>query len=282
MQIAWLYWNPSRDAFTIPFIDRPVAWYGILFALGFICAYFLVMPAFTRLLEKSPAQNKPAPAFLADRLCWFLVIGTLVGARLGAIFFYDWDFYSQHPSEMIKVWNGGLASHGGIIGILLALMLYKRYVKQWLPTVTYLELVDLIAVPSVLVGAFIRLGNFINQEIVGTPSIVPWAVIFGDPLDGSEPLPRHPVQLYEGIAYFFIFLLLALLEKRKGAWLKPGTLTGWVLLLVFSSRFALEFLKSEQGSVIGTFPIQMGQLLSLPFIALGLLLLMKRAPHHAK
>lgn len=289
--LAWLYWNPSREAFTVPFLNRPVAWYGILFVLGFVIGYFLVIPIFSRSLYqhktlKDPllkredseqafsqaiASAKQTSYFLVDRLCWFLVAGTLIGARLGVVLFYDWSYYSQHPVEIFKIWKGGLASHGGALGIALALYLYLLYIRQWLPSFNFLTLLDIISIPAALTACFIRLGNFINQEILGTATTVPWAVIFGDPHDGSTPIPRHPVQLYEALAYFFTFLFLFILSKKKGEHLRTGILSGLLLIFVFTSRFILEFWKMNQESSFPLPYIQMGQLLSLPFVLLGIL-----------
>lgn len=280
--IAAFFWNPPRDAFTIPFLDRPVTWYGICFVLGFMLGYYVMLPILKDYLSKT-AYNPRSPQvhtidqmshFLLDRLCLFVIIGTIVGARLGTVFFYDWDYYSSHPIEILKTWKGGLASHGGALGILIALYLFTENAKKWVPSLTFIKVLDMIAVSIPLAGFFIRIGNFINQEILGTPSTAPWAVFFGEPADGSPPGPRHPVQLYEGLAYLAIFGILFLLWKRKGDSLKTGTLFGWMLILIFSSRFILEFWKSHQASSLGHFSLQMGQLLSIPFIIAGIVCLL--------
>lgn len=278
---ASFFWNPSRDAFIVPVIDRPVTWYGICFVIGFTLGYFVMVPIFQHYLARHPTKPispslstpKQISYFLTDRLCWFVVIGTLVGARLGAVFFYDWDYYSQHPIEILKTWKGGLASHGGAIGVILALYAYLRYIRRWLPSITFLELLDQLSVPTALAVCFIRIGNFINQEILGTPTLLPWGVVFQNPIDGSLPVARHPVQLYEGIAYFATFIILYTLWKRKSDSLPQGSLIGLFFILVFTSRFILEFWKVSQESSLGDFGIQMGQLLSLPFIISGIFIL---------
>lgn len=357
--LAWFYWNPSKIAFTIPYIDKPIAWYGIFFVLGFILAYFILIPVISQYLLKIKTfssldisnwpqlihqlasksseplhqkilENIPLPIkkqlktinlqglivdedtktailkalsetwqkntftrndfialfplsitnvsqtsqFLLDRLCWFVVLGTLIGARLGAVFFYDWDYFKEYPLEIFKVWKGGLASHGGTVGIILSLYLYRLYIKKWFPSLSFLQLLDFIAIPTGLVATFIRLGNFMNQEIIGTPTNLPWAVIFGNPVDKSTRVPRHPVQLYEAAAYFLIFLIMLFLWKKKGNQWRAGVLCGIFLILTYASRFFLEFWKEDLGTIhFFTLSLQMGQLLSIPIILFGIYLI---------
>lgn len=341
--IAWLDWNPPREAFTVPLIDRPVFWYGILFVSGFILSYFIINPILARFLKQTRRlssidilnwpqlieilKNSPSPLipnlnipdslalspelkqtimdglndylkqpsatrqdlqaifgkalatpeqtayFLTDRLCWFAVAGTLIGARLAAVFFYDWPLYREHPIEIFKVWHGGLASHGGVVGVMIALYLYLKYVQKWVPQLTFLRLLDFVAIPSALVACFIRLGNFMNQEILGTPTSVPWAVIFGHPADGSKPIPRHPVQLYEAAAYLITFVILWKMWKHQKEGARPGAIVGLLFVLIFGSRFIFEFWKSTLDSIIDPSFLQIGQILSIPFILLGFYLL---------
>jgi prolipoprotein diacylglyceryl transferase len=354
---AWFYWDPPREAFTIPFLNHPIVWYGILFVTGFIIAYFLLNPivvrfliqsrhlssldilnwpllietlrtssspliyqfmgelnlsarqqlkqkttpffltptlqqeiveGFNRLLQhsslsrdnlqqvfgKALATPKQTAYFLTDRLCWFVVIGTVVGARLGAVFFYDWPYFREHPLEIFKVWHGGLASHGGFIGVILSLYFYLKYVHQWVPQLTFLRLLDYVVIPSTLVCGFIRLGNFMNQEILGTPTTMPWGVIFGHPADDSAPIPRHPVQLYEAAAYFMIFCLVWWLWKNQRLdERRPGAILGLSFILGFGTRFIFEFWKATQESIFSSSFLQMGQILSIPFILLGTFLI---------
>jgi len=206
---------------------------------------------------------------LTDRLLWFVVLGTVVGARLGHVFFYDWDLFKHHPLEIFKVWKGGLASHGGVIGVFIALYLFYLSIKDNFPHFSFLRLLDFVAIPSALAGCFIRLGNFMNQEIVGTPSQLPWAIVFGNAADGSLPIPRHPVQLYEAAAYLLTFLVLYSLWKTKKYEENPGLFVGLLFILVFGARFILEFWKVHQESVFETASLQAGQLLSIPFIFIG-------------
>lgn len=353
--LSWIYWDPDRFAFTIPFIDRPVAWYGIFFVTGFIIGYFMMIHLFTKTLRHTqylaerditswPAllaslKDKPSLSqsfppeinaqirsadpqnplstqfknqileainmaishsdgkltreniaqqfpgaistlkelalYLTDRLTWFVIAGTLIGARLGHVFFYDWPLYKNHPEEIIKIWEGGLASHGGIIGILIALFFFIRYIRTSFPEFTFLSVTDLLVIPSALAVVFIRIGNFFNQEILGTRTEQPWGVIFGHPADRSGAFPRHPVQLYEALAYLIMFFILLSLWIVKGDTLKKGFLTGLCFVLAFSSRIFLEFYKENQGMLFEDSMLQMGQYLSLPFIAFGLWLMIR-------
>ena len=211
---------------------------------------------------------------LTDKLCWFIVAGTVIGARLGHVFFYEWDYYRNHLSEIPKTWHGGLASHGGAIGVLLALALcHSIFVHRLFPRMALVRFLDLIAVPTAFVGFCIRLGNFINQEILGTVSQLPWAVVFGHPAEGGAPLPRHPVQLYEGLFSLALFFFLYRLWARPAAQQRDGLLIGLFFTLTFTWRFFMEFFKMSLGGIAsGTF-LETGQLLSLPFILLGLWLI---------
>lgn len=279
--MAWLYWDPGEppvEAFTIPFIDRPVMWYGICFVLGFIFGYFIFLPIFRQYLSRnsqmSPATNiRELSIILVDRLTWFIVIGTIVGARLGHVLFYDFPYYSNHPSEILKIWEGGLASHGGTLGVIIGIFLFLRWHRKQLPGLSFVSLIDMLVIPTALVVCCIRIGNFVNQEILGYPSSVPWAIIFGHPADRSLPVPRHPVQLYEAASYLAIFIVLYFLWKFRGQSLKVGTLSGLFFCLVFGSRFLIDFFKLPQSHLIDETFLQMGQYLSIPFIILGIFLL---------
>lgn len=274
MNLAWGYWDPPRNAFTIPFFDHPVAWYGILFVAGFILAYFIINPIFVRFLTNTCHISDPKQTayFLCDRLCWFIIAGTIIGARLAEVFFYDWPYFRENPLNIIKIWRGGLASHGGVLGVMLALFLFVKYIHRQIPQLKFLTLLDIVAVPSALVACFIRLGNFMNQEIVGIPTNSSWGILFAQPAGSLAAVPRHPVQLYEAIAYLISFFVLWWLWKYRRLDEKPGALVGCLLIFIFSSRFILEFWKAEIDSVLGSTYLHIGQLLSIPFILLGLYL----------
>ncbi len=272
---AWLYWDPPRTAFTIPFISWPVAWYGILFVTGFILSYFIINPIMTRFLIQTKAvpgdyaDVKEISYRVTDKLCRFVVLGTLVGARLGSVIFYDWEIYRQNPWEILQVWKGGLASHGGVIGVTFGIYLFSLYIRKQIPKLTFLRILDFVAIPAALASCFIRLGNFVNQEIVGTLTTVPWAVVFGHAADGSAPLPRHPVQLYEAAAYLITFFILFTLWKKKGDILPAGTFVGLLMVLIFGSRFILELWKDRMTSTWVIPGLEMGQILSIPLILIG-------------
>lgn len=209
-----------------------------------------------------------------DGLMWWFVLGTVLGARLGHVYFYEWSYYQHNLIAILKVWEGGLASHGGTVGILLVIFFYSYWTRKKFPELNCLALLDLLAIPVSFGVIFIRLGNFVNQEILGTPSSLPWAVTFGHPIDGGLPLPRHPVQLYEAAAYLLTFVLLATLWKLKNGKWAEGFMIGLLFVCIFGSRFILEFFKASQISSTpdGSF-LEIGQLLSVPFIFLGAILI---------
>lgn len=213
---------------------------------------------------------KEISILLADKITWFVTIGTLIGARLGEVFFYDWPHYRDNPLNILKIWEGGLASHGGTTGILIALVLFRKSIKQNFPEFTFLTILDCLCIPAALGSGFIRIGNFFNQEIIGSETNVPWAVIFGHPVLGKAGIPRHPVQLYEAFAYFAIFGILYYLWKFWGKNLKEGFLIGLFFVLTFSSRFFIEFYKVPLSAIIDESFLQTGQYLSIPFIIAGL------------
>jgi phosphatidylglycerol---prolipoprotein diacylglyceryl transferase len=276
--IAYLLWNPDRIAFTIPWIHWPVAWYGLLFVGGIFASYILMTVLFRKTLYEQHAVSTKAEAstltsFLLDRLLWYIVISIMVGARLGHILFYDFDYYVAHPLDILKIWQGGLASHGAGIAIPLGLMLFYRNYKKMMAPVSFFTLFDLICLTVPLCGGFIRIGNFINQEITGRSTEMPWGVIFLSPLEGGEIVPRHPVQLYEAAAYFILFAGLVWLYTKKEVRLQKGLITGLVFTLLFTARFFLEFFKAPQSHYFHESTILLGQWLSLPFILVGLVII---------
>ena len=208
---------------------------------------------------------------LTDRLTVYMVVATILGARIGHFLFYERpSTYFNDPTEIFRVWEGGLASHGAIVAIILALIFFAHRIRDKAEGLTWLRLLDFVSLPTAFVGACIRVGNFFNQEILGTPSNLPWAVVFGHPADYSLPIPRHPVQLYEAVFYLAVFFLLWALSYRPRFLLAKGKLIGLFLMLVFGFRFLIEFLKVEQSHLLShTFPLTMGQLLSIPAFCLG-------------
>jgi Prolipoprotein diacylglyceryltransferase len=165
--------------------------------------------------------------WLADRLTIYVIVATVVGARLGHFLFYENPSeYLAKPLEIFFVWKGGLASHGAAVGIVLGVILFARRYKALLGGLDSIRLLDIICVPTAFAGACIRFGNFCNQEILGTATTVPWAVIFGHPMDHSAPIPRHPVQLYEALLYLVVFALLWRLTYAPRYFLAKGRLIG--------------------------------------------------------
>jgi prolipoprotein diacylglyceryl transferase len=230
-------------------------WYGLLFAGGIVAAYAVGARSF----ERAGGSREEA-----NRLLGYVVVGTVVGARLGHCLLYEPAHYLSHPLEILAVWRGGLASHGGAVGIVVAVWLYARWTGRDL-----LWLLDRVAVGAPVAGASIRIGNFFNSEILGRPSALPWAVVF-DRVDAS---PRHPAMLYEAAAYLAIFVAMLTLERRVKVRERRGTVTGVLLVLIFSARFGIEFLKEPQEAFEAALPLDLGQLLSLPAVLMGLLLL---------
>ena len=249
--MSYFVWNASPVLFSIGGLS--IRWYGLLFALGFIIGYEIVSWMYKQ--EHKPQKD-------IENLTIVMILATIIGARLGHCFFYEPAYYLSHPFEIIAVWKGGLASHGAAIGILLGLWLYTLAKKN----VNYLWLLDRIVVPVALAGCFIRLGNFFNSEILGNPANVPWAIIFVR----VDDIPRHPVQLYESISYLIIFIILFFTYKKKKAQTPRGLLFGMFLVLVFSVRFILEFFKAQQTYLEESLTLNMGQILSIPFIIVGI------------
>jgi len=212
-------------------------------------------------------ENKPKADL--DPLLIYMMLGTVIGARLGHCLFYDPSYYLSNPIKILKVWEGGLASHGAAIGILLALYFYsKKHLDQ-----PFLWLVDRIVITVALAGFFIRMGNLFNSEIIGRPTNVPWAFKFIR-AQVTDPLtPRHPSQVYEALAYLAIFGILYYIYKKQGSKVCRGFLLGLFLALVFGVRFFVEFLKENQVAFESGMALNMGQILSIPAVIAGIVLI---------
>ena len=236
-------------------------WYGILFMTALALMYWLVQ----RIYIREGIDDKPL--FNASIL---IAVGAIVGARLGEVFFYNWEYFREHLEEILMIWKGGLASHGAGIGIILFSWLAAKYVLKR----PYLWVLDRLAVAFSAGLGLIRIGNLMNHEIVGVPTEVPWAFVFHR---GVDLLPRHPAQLYEAIFFVFIFLMLLYMYLKTEAKTKPGRLTGWFFVLVPSMRFGVEFIKNSQGGLESNFGeiLSTGQLLSIPFILAGVALILR-------
>ena len=228
-----------------------IFWYGLLFATPILLGTQLMKWIFAR-------EGKKAD--LVDSGFTYAFIGIVVGARLGHCLFYDPSYYLANPMKIFAVWEGGLASHGGGLGVIIALYLFVKKYK-----LNFLWLLDRMTIPTIIFAFFVRMGNLMNSEILGRATDVPWAIVFAR----VDNVPRHPAQLYEAISYFFIFLLLFSVYKFSKN-LKQGFLFGVFLTLVFTARLLIEFVKERQASYGSDFFLNTGQMLSLPFLIIGL------------
>lgn len=201
-------------------------------------------------------------------LVWYMILGTVLGARLGHCLFYNPDYYLSHPLEILQIWKGGLASHGAGIGIITALMLYTRKKKE----ISFLWIMDRVVITVALSGFFIRLGNLFNSEIIGKPTNGNWGFIFVS----VDNIPRHPAQLYEAIAYLLIFIFLLSFYFRVKGKFKNGLLFGLFLISIFGFRFFVEFFKENQSLFEQKLFLNMGQLLSIPFVIMGIYFLFRK------
>jgi len=253
--MTYITWDINPDIFTIPIIHHPVRWYGLLFA-----AAFLISQQIMYFIYKKEGR----PVSEIDTLTIYMVVATIVGARLGHVLFYDPVHYFQNPHKIVMIWEGGLASHGGVIGILIAIYLFARKTN-----VNYLWALDRISIVASLTFCMIRLGNLMNSEMIGIPTHLPWAFIFTT----QDNIPRHPAQLYEAIHYFIWFIVLFLVWHRQRDRMKNGFLFSWSLIILFTLRFVDEFFKIDQVEFEEGMILNMGQLLSIPFIVAGLVIL---------
>ena len=262
MIFNYINWNADPEIINV--LGISVRYYGLLFVSGLILSIYILGRIYK--IENIPYEH-------LEKLSIYSMIGILAGARLGHCLFYEPSYYLSHPLEMILPvtfppdggikFTGyqGLASHGGVIASLIAIYFYSRKTRH-----SMIDTLDLIAVVSGIFFGFIRLGNFMNSEIIGTPTTLPWGVVF----ERVDNIPRHPAQLYEAISYFIIFAFMMLLYKKKRARLKNGFLFGLATVLFFTARFLIEFVKENQVGFEDKMTLNMGQLLSLPFIAVGI------------
>ncbi len=352
-----LLWDFHPPILTEPFEIR---WYGVLFATGFAVSYYLM----NKVVKKEGMDSR-----WLDRLLLYIMVGTVVGARLGHVFFYEWDYYKDHLFEILMLRGGGLASHGGAIGVSIAMWLFYRKNKERKLIWTF----DRVAIFIALTGVFIRVGNMANHEIVGLPTDAPTGVVFAYPLHGyisdrpevknvhftalnetrfdsllaiqvpayevtvdlvpglaekdkdhfirsvlpglffghetrsdsprflsfpDDPspqpdlagnavkiktwgIPRHPTQLWEALAYLLIFVVLYYLFLKRNAGNRPGFLIGMFLILIFGARFSIEFIKAKQTGITTGWWLNMGHVLSIPCILIGVYLVvraMRRPP----
>ena len=254
--LDYITWAANPDIISSPITVR---WYGLMFAIGFIIGYEIVARIF---------KHEGAPERWLGILLIYVVIATIVGARLGHVFFYEWDVYSQNPIRILYIWEGGLASHGGTIAIIIAIILYSIFVTKRSPLWTFDRLVIAIA----LVGGLIRLGNLFNSEIFGTATTLPWGFMFVRSREWHmlyEGQAVHPTQIYEALCYFALFGLLMWMYWKKNAEERPGLIFGVFMIGIFLPRFLIELIKNDQVAREATMSLNIGQQLSIPFILLG-------------
>ncbi len=250
--------------------------YGLLFVSGIVLGYFVIRKMF----KAEQIEDK-----ILDTLVTYMVFATIIGARLGHVLFYGpyWDKmvdgrivetgYFSHPLDIIKIWEGGLASHGAAIAILITLFIFSKKVSKR----PYIWILDRIAAPIAIAGTFIRLGNLVNHEMVGYVTDVPWAFEFqyfwNEAIGTYDPTPRHPAQLYEAICYFISFWILLYIFWKLKKWQQPGFVFGSFLILIFGARIICEFFKLGQTARDYSLPLNTGQLLSIPLVIAGIYLL---------
>jgi phosphatidylglycerol---prolipoprotein diacylglyceryl transferase len=252
MHLLIIPWDVNPEIFRIG--SFAVRWYGLLFASSFFFGYLIMNRIF---------KNENLGEEVLDRLTIYMAVGVVAGARLGHCLFYEPGYYLHHPLEILMIWHGGLASHGAAIGILLAIWLFARKEKK-----DYLWALDRIAIVVALSGFFIRMGNLMNSEIYGVETTLPWGFVF---LRNHEVAPKHPTQIYEALAYLAIFFLLyRLYWSKKGEHIQ-GMLISLLCILVFTARFFIEFVKENQVAFESSMKLNMGQLLSIPFILMGII-----------
>lgn len=249
-------WNINPEIFSVG--KFAIRWYGLLFASSFFFGYLIMAGFFKK--EKIPEE-------VLDRLTLYMALGTIIGARLGHCLFYEPGYYLSNPVEILMVWHGGLASHGAGIGIFIALYLFTKKSKK-----SYLWILDRMAVIVALSGFFIRTGNLMNSEIYGVETNLPWGFVF---LRNGETVPKHPTQIYEALAYLFVFILLYFIYKRNQGVFKSGLLFSLFMIFVFGFRFFIEFIKNNQVAFESGMMLNMGQWLSIPFVLFGIILLYK-------
>lgn len=274
MLLNFITWNVDPVLLTLGPLS--IRWYGLLWAIGIYA---------TLLITKKLFAHEKLPELWLDKLFIYTVAGTIIGARLGHCLFYEWELlpepvtllgitfrygnhYLSHPWEMLYIWRGGLASHGGAIGILIAMILYNKNVSKK----GLIWILDRLLIGVTLCAMSIRFGNLMNSEIYGGVTDLPWGFIFVRDPQG-DGLPHHPTQVYEMMYCLVTFIVTWWLYWKKEAYKKNGLITGVFLILMFGSRFSLEFIKLNQEAFESNMPLNMGQILSLPFIIWGIWLL---------
>lgn len=250
--------NWDIDPVILKFGFVQIRWYSIMFLIAFSIGYRIMRKIFAK-EGRNEQQLEP--------LLYYLIAGTIIGARLGHCLFYDPSFYLSNPLKILAVWEGGLASHGGALGIILSIVIYcKRHNES------FIWLTSRLTIPIALSAFFIRIGNLFNSEIVGHKTSVPWGMTFLRRTD-LDLVPRHPTQVYEALAYLIVFVILLVIYRSVKAKRADFLILGYFLVTLFTSRFLIEFFKIRQESYNSGLLLNTGQLLSIPFILIGMVLL---------
>ncbi len=266
MILNYIVWDVSPNIFSIPddiaiIGGFSLRWYGLLFAMSFIVGYVLMQKIFS---------NEGISTKVLDELSTYMIVLTIVGARIGHCLFYEPDYYLSHPLEILKIWEGGLASHGAGIGIVAGLYIFARKNKK-----PFLWVMDRVVIIVALAAFFIRTGNLMNSEIFGNITTMPWGFQFVRYYNVAMTTdPRHPTQIYEALSYLGIFFFLYNYYWSRKGFVRPGMIFGYFLVLVFGIRFFIEFLKVPQVGFEESMTLNMGQLLSIPFVLAGAALIL--------
>ncbi len=258
--LQYIIWDVDSEIFHVGSFS--VRWYGLLFALGFLIGVQIMTHIFK--VEKMPVSD-------TDSLLIYMVVSTILGARIGHFLFYEPSVLFKNPLEVIIPPYSGLASHGALVGILLGLWLYSRRKSSRATGQTFLWVTDRIAIPVAFGGFCIRLGNLMNSEIVGRPTDVPWAFVFMRNAEYAK-IPRHPAQLYESLSYLVLFFILYWFWNRYKSQMPRGSSLGFWLICTFGLRFLYEYLKENQVAFENNLALNMGQILSIPAVLLGVFL----------
>jgi prolipoprotein diacylglyceryl transferase len=272
--LSFITWTAHPEIFILG--NWEVRWYGLFFAVGFYVGLLMISKMF--------ASEKVKESW-ADILFIYVIIATIIGARFGHVFFYAWDYYSQHLGDISKIWEGGLASHGGALGIIIAMWLYSKYITKR----NMLWTLDRLVIPTALVAVLIRTGNLMNHEIYGVSTDLPWGFRFIENVrqwqHGADPIfsvPSHPTQIYEALCYLATFILIfTIYWKKPKAKNREGLILGIFFVCIFFTRFLIEFIKENQEAFEENMTLNMGQWLSIPFILAGIILIvraLKREP----
>jgi prolipoprotein diacylglyceryl transferase len=264
-------WEIDPTAFTL--FGREIRWYGLFWVIGIGVAWYIVQRIFKH--EKHPEK-------WFDSLTIYMLVGIVVGARLGHCLFYEPEYYLANPLRILQNFGSGLASHGGVIGIIIAVWMYSRKVTKK----SMLWTLDRVMVPTGFTAAMIRFGNLANHEVYGAPTDAPWGFRFVDNLhwwmNGTEPIytvPSHPTQIYEALIYLLVFVVTMFMYFKTDAVKRQGLITGVGILMIFVARFFIEFVKNVQVdteyAMLENIGLNMGQLLSIPLVLWGIWLIFR-------